>query len=155
MIVPCSVGGVARTARRARIIKACGFEYKTVGLRLGEDTPNAEIVALDGKGLHWGMGYATRSNTEVPARDPRLTAAALGRVHQVVIAPIGEHSEKPDEVYRRIIGCIPAPISNCSRASRDQTGWLGRRTAAARTRRVRWRVRGAPPGREQTKAGDL
>jgi hypothetical protein len=30
-------------------------------------------------------------------------------VHQVVIAPVGEHSEKPDEVYRRIERLFPGP----------------------------------------------
>jgi len=30
-------------------------------------------------------------------------------VHQVVIAPVGEHSEKPDEVRRRIERLLPGP----------------------------------------------
>jgi N6-adenosine-specific RNA methylase IME4 len=30
-------------------------------------------------------------------------------VHQVVITPVGEHSEKPDEVRRRIERLLPGP----------------------------------------------
>jgi N6-adenosine-specific RNA methylase IME4 len=84
-------------------IKACGFEFKTIDFFWLKTTPNAEVITLDGKGLHWGMGYSTRANIEpvlLATRGSPLRLAA--DVHQVVIAPVSKHSEKPAEVYRRI-----------------------------------------------------
>jgi N6-adenosine-specific RNA methylase IME4 len=64
----------------------------------------------DGDGLHIGMGYYTRSNSEpcllaIKGSPTRLSAD----VHQVVMAPVGEHSEKPEEVRRRIERLFPGP----------------------------------------------
>jgi N6-adenosine-specific RNA methylase IME4 len=43
-------------------------------------------------------------------------------VHQVVIAPVGAHSEKPDEVYRRIERLYGGPrLELFARKPRD--GW--------------------------------
>ncbi len=107
-----------------KITEACGFDYKTVGFYWVKTTPNATLITLDGKGLHWGMGYHTRSNVEpcllaTRGSPPRLAAD----VHQVVIAPVGEHSAKPDEVYRRIERLYPGPrLELFARKPRD--GWV-------------------------------
>ena len=91
-------------------IKACGFEYKTVGFFWLKTTPNADVITLDGKGLHWGKGYATRANIEPVLLATRGNPLRMAKdVHQVVIAPVGEHSAKPDEVYRRIERLYPGP----------------------------------------------
>jgi N6-adenosine-specific RNA methylase IME4 len=85
------------------VIRAWGFEYKSIGFVWVKTTPHATAITLDGAGLHWGMGYATRSNSEaclLAARGkPRRLDAG---VHSVVMTPVGEHSEKPEEVARRI-----------------------------------------------------
>jgi N6-adenosine-specific RNA methylase IME4 len=85
------------------VIRAWGFEYKTMGFIWVKATKNAQALSLDGGGLHWGMGYHTRANTEpvLIATRGNPKRAAMD-VHQVVIAPVGEHSQKPDEVYSRI-----------------------------------------------------
>jgi N6-adenosine-specific RNA methylase IME4 len=92
------------------LIRACGFEYKSAAFVWVKVYPNVTSVPLDGKGLFWGMGYGTRANTETVLLairgEPRRLSAD---VHQVVIAPVGEHSEKPDEVYRRIRRLYPGP----------------------------------------------
>ena len=55
----------------------------------------AGTVALDGTGLHWGMGYHSRANTEPLLLATRGSPRRLSAdVHQVVIAPVGPHSEK-------------------------------------------------------------
>ena len=79
-----------------KVIEAWGFTYKTVGfLWVKQNT--------DGAGLHTGMGYYTRSNSEycllATKGEPEQIATD---VHQVVLAPVGEHSAKPEEVRRRI-----------------------------------------------------
>ena len=43
-------------------------------------------------------------------------------MHQVVIAPVTEHSEKPDEVYRRIERLYPAPRLELF-ARKPREGW--------------------------------
>ena len=54
--------------------------------------------------LHWGMGYATRQGVEdclMWVRGDRSLVVAHD-VHQVIVAPVREHSRKPDEQYDRI-----------------------------------------------------
>jgi N6-adenosine-specific RNA methylase IME4 len=92
------------------LITACGFKYKTGGFLWLKTNPSAEVINLDGVGLHTGMGYTTRANTEpvllgFKGEPVRLAAD----VHQVVIAPVGVHSAKPDEVYKRIERLYPGP----------------------------------------------
>jgi N6-adenosine-specific RNA methylase IME4 len=93
-----------------KFIEACGFKFKSDGFTWVKTNPGVEVIKLDGKGLHWGMGYGTRANTEVCLLAIRGEPVGLSKdVHQVVIAPVGEHSEKPDEVYRRIERLYPGP----------------------------------------------
>ena len=52
----------------------------------------------DGEGLHTGMGYWTRSNSEVCLLATKGSPLRLATdVHQIVMAPVGEHSAKPEE----------------------------------------------------------
>jgi len=69
------------------------------------------------------MGFATRSNTEpilLATRGHPLRLAA--DVHQVIIAPVGEHSAKPDEAYRRIERLYPGPYLELF-ARKAREGW--------------------------------
>jgi N6-adenosine-specific RNA methylase IME4 len=106
------------------VIEACGFEGKTCGFLWVKTTKDAEIITLDGDGLHWGMGKTgPRSNTEPCLLATRGEPLRLSMdVHQVVIAPRGEHSEKPDEVYRRIERLYPGPYLELF-ARRPRENW--------------------------------
>jgi N6-adenosine-specific RNA methylase IME4 len=78
------------------LIDRWGFAYKTLAFTWVKRCRKAD-------GLHWGMGSSTRANPEyvllgVRGRLPRRDAG----VHSVVMAPVGQHSAKPDEVRRRI-----------------------------------------------------
>jgi N6-adenosine-specific RNA methylase IME4 len=79
------------------VIRAWGFEYKTAGFVW------VKTVSETNSAFFTGMGFWTRANTEAcllaTRGAPRRMAAD---VHQVVMAPVGEHSAKPDEVRRRI-----------------------------------------------------
>lgn len=78
-----------------RLIKAYGFEYKTVAFTWIKRTVNQK--------LFWGMGSFTRSNAEVVLLGTRgKLKRASAAVHSVVEAQIGEHSVKPVEVMSRI-----------------------------------------------------
>jgi N6-adenosine-specific RNA methylase IME4 len=106
------------------VIRAWGFEFKTVAFHWIKTTKNGEGIALDGKGLHWGMGHYTHSNIEpvllATKGSPRRTAKD---VHSVVIAPVGEHSVKPEEVRRRIERLYPGPYLELFSRRDDIKGW--------------------------------
>jgi N6-adenosine-specific RNA methylase IME4 len=86
-----------------KVIEAWGFRPSTIAFDWIKQNPR-------GDGFHLGMGYWSRSNSEqcfiATKGSPRRLATD---VHQVVIAPVGEHSEKPDEVRRRIERLLPGP----------------------------------------------
>ena len=89
-----------KIAEALDVIHAWGFTYKTVAFTWVKKNKRADS-------LFWGMGRWTRSNAEVcllatRGRPSRLSAS----VHSVVVAPIREHSRKPDEVRGRILALV-------------------------------------------------
>ena len=79
------------------VIEAWGFRYRTVAFVWVKRSPKSGRLV-------WGMGSWTRANTEpcllaIRGRPKRIDAG----VHQVVEAPRGRHSHKPDEVRDRIV----------------------------------------------------
>lgn len=80
-----------------QVIQAWGFEYKSLAWVWVKTNPS-------GKGLHMGMGYWTRANSEpclLATRGDgleRLDKAVLS----VIMSPVREHSRKPDEQYVNI-----------------------------------------------------
>jgi len=80
-----------------RLIKAWGFTYKTVAFAWVKQNKKANT-------LFWGMGYWTRANVElcILATKGRPRRKSAG-VHQVVLAPVEEHSKKPDIVRDKIV----------------------------------------------------
>jgi N6-adenosine-specific RNA methylase IME4 len=95
------------------IIKAWDFEFKTwafIWIKTNPSSGTLELEDLKPEDLKLGTGYASRANAEV------VLLAKLGKpkrldkgVHQIVIAPALEHSEKPEEVARRIERLYPGP----------------------------------------------
>jgi N6-adenosine-specific RNA methylase IME4 len=98
------------------VIKTWGFEYKTcafVWIKQNES----------GEGLHTGMGYWTRSTAELCLLATKGSPQRLTMdVHQVVLAPVGEHSAKPEEVRRRIERLFTGPYLELF-ARRPVEGW--------------------------------
>jgi N6-adenosine-specific RNA methylase IME4 len=88
----------------APIFERWGLAYKTAAFTWIKSNP-------DGTGLHTGMGYWTRSNPELCLLATRGAPLRLDdNVHSVVMAPLGElHSEKPEEVRRRIERLVAGP----------------------------------------------
>jgi N6-adenosine-specific RNA methylase IME4 len=85
------------------IIRAWDFEPSTAAFVWVKQNPT-------GDGLHTGLGYWTRSNSEAcfiatKGSPLRLNAS----VDQVIMAPVGEHSAKPEEVRRCIERLFPGP----------------------------------------------
>lgn len=82
------------------VIRAWGFEYKTVALVWIKQNRKSN-------GLFWGMGYWTRSNAELcllaTKGSPKRVSAG---VHQVIVSRIEEHSKKPKEARDRIVALM-------------------------------------------------
>ena len=92
---------------------------------------------------------ATRSNSEVRLLATRGTPLRIAAdVHQVIMAPAGEHSAKPDEVHARIERLVNGPyLELFARRDRARLDVLGRRAARAHRagRRVTARAAAALP----------
>lgn len=98
------------------VIKAWGFEYKTTAFTWIKQNRS-------GEGLFWGMGYWTRANAELCLLATRGSPKRLAMdVHQVVMAPVSEHSRKPDEVRTRIERLLAGPYLELY-SRRPATGW--------------------------------
>ena len=107
------------------VIQAWGFNPSTAGFVWVKTN-------ADGDGLHTGMGYYTRSNTEVCFIATKGSPTRLATdVHQVVFAPVGEHSAKPEEVRRGIERLFAGLTSNFTDASRSKVGPYGATKFAA------------------------
>ncbi len=79
------------------VVRAWGFEYKTVAFTWVKRTP------LD-TGYFLGRGYWTHSNAEVCLLATRGRPARAGTgVSSLVVSPRREHSRKPDGVRERIV----------------------------------------------------
>jgi N6-adenosine-specific RNA methylase IME4 len=92
-----------------QIVREWGFAYKTFGF-VWPSCGAPDLDDLTASDLHQGMGYTSRANAEVVLLATRGFPTRLNNdVHQVVIAPAGRHSEKPEEVRRRIERLYPGP----------------------------------------------
>jgi N6-adenosine-specific RNA methylase IME4 len=78
------------------IMAAWGFTFSGTAFAWAKRTPRD-------LGWHMGCGYGTRKNVEVCWLGRRGNPKRLsGGVRELLIAPVREHSRKPDEVYARI-----------------------------------------------------
>ena len=98
------------------IIRSWGFAFKTwafVWLKTRANSGVMELEDIRASDLHTGTTYTTLSSTEVVLLATRGDPMRLAKdVKQVVIAPHpgpGRHSEKPEEVRRRIERLYPGP----------------------------------------------
>jgi N6-adenosine-specific RNA methylase IME4 len=105
------------------ILRAWGFEYKTVGFVWVKTLKSAPVFGSFAQQLHWGQGYYTRSNPEycLLAGRGRLLRLDKG-VHQVIVSPVQEHSRKPDEALIRIERLFDGPYLEMF-ARRPRSGW--------------------------------
>ena len=86
------------------VIKAWGFEYKTVGFNWVKTNPKSGTP-------FFGVGWYTKSNAEVcligvKGKSPKVSNS----VSSIVIEPRGKHSAKPNVVREKIVefcGDIP------------------------------------------------
>ena len=85
-----------KLAEALQVIKAWGFEYKTIAFQWIK-------LNKSGVGEFFGLGRWTRGNTEpcllaVKGKPRRISAA----VSQLIKSPLRKHSEKPPETRKKI-----------------------------------------------------
>jgi len=86
------------------LITAWGFTYKTCAFTW------VKRNAGPAGGFATGMGYWTRSNAELCLLATKGSPKRIHRdVQQLIVAPRGEHSVKPQETHDRIERLIPGP----------------------------------------------
>jgi len=83
-----------------QVLKAWGFEYKTVAFTWVKKNKVSDSYFM-------GQGRWTRANAEicVLATKGKISRMSAG-VRQLVVSPIREHSQKPDEVRERILQLV-------------------------------------------------
>jgi N6-adenosine-specific RNA methylase IME4 len=116
-----------------RVIEAWGFKYKSLGfewwkLNKGWNKASVPMFNTEYKWLErlffFGMGYYTRTNSE-----PCLLATkgnmpvAVHNERNFIIAPVREHSRKPDEQYAKINNLYPNTTRLELFARHKQPGW--------------------------------
>ena len=100
-----------------KVMKAWGFEYKTVGFVLLKPKRTGEGYVL-------GMGYWTRSNVEIcliaTKGKPRRKSKT---VSQLIFSPREKHSKKPD-ITRDLIMELMGDLPRLEMFARESTpGW--------------------------------
>jgi N6-adenosine-specific RNA methylase IME4 len=103
-LYPSSRSG--RLLSPAEIVRPWGAQYSArafLWVKTKRSTASALPFGVTADGLHRGMGYTTRKNAEdcllFRAGSPKRLARD---VHEIILAPVREHSRKPDEAIERI-----------------------------------------------------
>lgn len=99
------------------LIKKWGFTYKTNAFTWIKKNKKADS-------LFWGLGYWTRSNSEICLLATKGSPKRIARnVHQVIYSPVQSHSQKPNEVRERIVRLM-GDVPRLEMFARSETiGW--------------------------------
>lgn len=110
------------------VIEAWGFRYSAVAftwvkLKRSHDPAQLRFLPTADGDLHVGLGLTTRKNTEFCLLGRRGNAHRNAKdVREVILAPVREHSRKPDEAAARIMRCCDGPYLELFARTR-RPGW--------------------------------
>lgn len=109
------------------LARCWGMKYNTVALAWAKTNPRAigrfsEVT--DAANWFFGLGHSTRSNVELVLSFKRGKGVKVQRhdVPQLIVAPRGRHSQKPDEANRRLELLYPGPYCEVF-ARREYPNW--------------------------------
>jgi N6-adenosine-specific RNA methylase IME4 len=91
------------------VIKAWGFEYKTLGFswiktNKRQNQSQLSFLPVDSIDTFFGIGHYTKSNCEVCLIGKKGSPKVIDNsVSSVLISPLRGHSRKPDEARERIV----------------------------------------------------
>lgn len=106
-----------------QLIEAWGFNYKTCAFAWMKAHAGQVELFHEEIEAHMGLGYWTRSNSEVCLLATRGKPRRLSKdVRQGIIAPRREHSRKPEGVHERIERLVGGPYLELF-ARQRRAGW--------------------------------
>jgi N6-adenosine-specific RNA methylase IME4 len=114
--------------RSLAIMESWKFEFSTkaftwVKLRRGFDAQQLRFTPLMDDDLHCGLGLTTRKQTEDVLLGRRGNCRRIAKdVREVILAPVREHSRKPDGIYARIERYCAGPYCELF-ARTHRTNW--------------------------------
>lgn len=122
------------------LIRAWGFTYKTCAFSWIKGDASQLELFRDDVDVQVGLGYWTRSNSEVCLLATRGNPKRLNAdVRQAIVEPRREHSRKPD-IYARIERLVAGPY--CELFARTQrpgwTAWGNQTEMFAPTTQLSW-----------------
>jgi N6-adenosine-specific RNA methylase IME4 len=133
--------------RAFEVIRAWGFDYKTNAFVWVKTYPKIGDALFElSHRYFFGLGHWTRSNPEQCLLATRGRPQRLAKdVPELIVAPIRQHSRKPDEIYDRIERLVAGPFlelfaSGEAQPRRDWTRWVGE----DRPPRRRWKSNSYP-----------
>lgn len=110
------------------VMEAWGFRYSAVAFtwvkfKRSHNALQLRFVPLVEGDLHVGLGFTTRKNAEFCLLGRRGSAHRNAKnIREIILAPVRQHSRKPDEAYERIERYCDGPrLDMFARESRP--GW--------------------------------
>lgn len=110
------------------VMKAWGFRYSSlafvwVKLKRSHQAGQLRITPLFDSDLHVGLGLTTRHNAELVLLGRRGSPRRAAKdVREIILAPVREHSRKPDEAHERIERYCSGPYLELF-ARQSRPGW--------------------------------
>lgn len=110
------------------VIRAWGFRYSAVAftwikLKRKHDPLQLRVLPTAEGDLHVGLGLTTRKNAEFVLLGRRGNAKRIAKnVREVILAPVREHSRKPDEMAARVERYCAGPYIELF-ARMERPGW--------------------------------
>lgn len=104
------------------------FRYSAIAfcwvkLERSFDVKQMRFIPADDADFHVSLGFTTRHNVELCLLGRRGSPKRLRKdVRELIIAPVREHSRKPDEAYARIERYCDGPRLDVF-SRRDRPGW--------------------------------
>jgi N6-adenosine-specific RNA methylase IME4 len=115
----------------AEVAGAWGFNFSGLGFSWAKTTKRALVTARSVTAAsdamtpwHMGLGKTTRANIELCWLGRRGNPQRLDKgLRELIVAPVREHSRKPDEVYQRIERYCAGPYLDPF-ARQRRPGWI-------------------------------
>ena len=112
------------------VMKAWGFKYKAVGFTWVKPTkqglkPKNNRPIPDDFNWRMNLGYWTRQNTEmclIGVTGDIARNESAKDVRELIVAPLSDHSQKPQETYERIERLVGGPYIELF-ARNEREGW--------------------------------
>ncbi len=110
------------------VLRAWGFRYSSVAftwtkLKRSHNDRQLRILPTAEADLFFGPGHTTRKNSEFCLLGRKGNPKRLSKsVREPILAPVREHSRKPDEVYERVQAYCAGPYLDLFSRQR-RPGW--------------------------------